>query len=354
MVAEVSPWLSTTLILIPTDHSLGTNIRRIVLDAGGPEDPHGRTRLVQFPRPESASTTIAFEGNKAVVEKIIASIQAFVEERENQVVEMVMVAPEKHGLLIGRGGETRRALESQFHIDVDIPRATEQGSARSQIKLTGQAEDLAKARAYIQELIEDQQGDTVQVPRRLHHYVSDNGRFFRQLNNDYRVKVDHAGQQPPNKRTGTPRPLTNGAALPLITDDPDTLDRHTWDIVDAGEDDVEEGEIPWILHGSPDNVNKARAALQKALERAQKRTQEKAAIGYLVLPDPSTYRFVIGSKGAQIEAVRRQTGCRIDVPKDQTKGKAITISGSRDGVEQAKDIILDVVENGGNGNRRAS
>ena len=41
----------------------GTNIRKIVLDAGGLEDTQSRTRLVQFPRPESDSSTITLEGN---------------------------------------------------------------------------------------------------------------------------------------------------------------------------------------------------------------------------------------------------------------------------------------------------
>ena len=341
-----------TVIVDPRlNRSSGNNIRKIVLEAGGPEDTQARARLVRFPRPESDSTKIAFEGNQAVVEAIVASIQAFVAERENQVVEMVEVAPEKHRLLIGRGGETRRALESRFQITVDIPRVTQQGPARSQVKLTGQAEDVAKAKAHIQDLTKDQQGETIQVPRRLHNRVSDGGRFFRRLNNDYQIKVDHGGQQPPAK---TPKPSTNGAALPLITDEPDSLGNHTWEIVVASEGDIEEGDIPWILNGSPENIDKARAALHKALERAQTQAEEKAATGYLVLPDPSAYRFVIGAKGAQIDAIRRQTGCKIDVPKDQTKGKAIEISGSRDGVEHARDIILDVVENGGSGNRRDS
>lgn len=310
---------------------------------------------MQFPRPESDSITIAFEGNQAVVEKIIASIQAFVDERENQVTEAVEVAPEKHRLLIGRGGETRRALESQFQVSIDVPRVTQQGPARSQVKLTGRVNYVAKAKTHIQEMVKDQEGETMQVPRCLHHDISDNGRFFRRLNNDFKVKVDHAGQQPPTKRPGTPKPRTNGAALPLITDDnPDPADNHTWEIVEEEEGDVKEGDIPWILRGSPENIEKARTALQKAIERAQAQAREKAATGYLVLPDPSVYKFVIGSKGAQIDAIRRQTGCKIDVPKDQTKGKAIEITGSRDGVEHAKDIILDVIANGGNGNRRES
>ena len=309
---------------------------------------------MQFPRPESDSSTITFEGDQIIVEKIIAAIQKFVDERENQVVELLEVAPEKHRLLIGRGGETKRALESQLKVSIDIPRITQQGPARTQVKVTGQTGDVAKAKAHIRELVKDQEGETVHVPRQLHQSISDNGRFFRRLNNDFKVKVDHAGHQPPTKRTGTPGPRTNGAALPLITDEPNSGDSHTWEIVEEEEGEAEEGDIPWVLRGSAENIEKARAALEKAIQRAQTNSQEKAATGYLVLPDPSAYRFVIGSEGAQIDSIRRQTGCKIDVPKDQTKGKAIEITGTRDGVEHAKDIILDVIENGGSSNRRES
>ena len=131
--------------------------------------------------------------------------------------------------------------------------------------------------------------------------------------------------------------------MPLITDDQDSKDNHHWEVVDGGENE-EKGDIPWILRGSPDGVANARTILEKALEQAKK--QQSQAIGYLVLPDPKTYRFIIGQGGSQINSIRRQTGCKITVPRDQSQGSAIEIVGSKEGVEHAKDIILDVVQNG--------
>lgn len=307
--------------------------------------------MVRFPKQESDETTIRLEGNKSVIDKVVASIEAFVAERDNQTTEQLEVAPEKHRLLIGRGGEIRKTMESQFKVSIDVPRITQQGAARSQVKVTGQAEDVAKARDHILEIVKDQEGETVQVPRRSHHAISDNGRFFRRLNNDYSVKVDHAGQSLPAKPTATTKPRPNGAALPLITDDQDSLDNHVWDVVDQDEENPEDGEIPWILRGSPENVGRARSALQKAIEQAQKETSGSTSTGYLILPDPRTYRYVIGTGGNQINAIRKQTGCKITVPKAQAKGEPIEIVGSRDGVEHAKDIILDVIQNAGNAGR---
>lgn len=316
------------------------------MEAGGSDDRRELARTVRFPRQDSNDSTIRVEGNKKLVDNIVASIEAFVNQRESQINDVVEVAPEKHRLLIGRGGETRRALESQFGVSIDIPKQSQEGPSRSKVKLAGQQSDVEKAKAHILDLVKDQEGETIQVPRRVHHTISDNGQFFRRLRNDHKVTVDHAGQQPPQKPMSKPRARVNGgAALPLITDDQETADNFSWELVDSNEENGEEGDIPWILRGPPENVLKARTIVQKALEQAQ----QQSAVGYLILPDPRTFRYVVGQGGSQINSIRKQTGCKITVPRDQAKGEAIEIVGSKDGVEEAKDIILEAVKNGGNG-----
>ena len=106
-----------------------------------------------------------------------------------------------------------------------------------------------------------------------------------------------------------------------------------------------DGEIPWILRGPPDNLPKAKSALEAAIEQAMKNT----TTGYLVLPDPRTYRYVIGQGGSKVNSIRRATGCKITVPRDQAKDEAIEILGSAEGVEKAKEMVLKAVKEGGNG-----
>jgi len=333
-----------------TDLFAGANIRNIVIEAGGSDDRRDLARTVRFPRQDSDDNTIRVEGHKAVVDKIIAAIEAFAGERDNQITEIVEVAPEKHRMLIGRGGEVRRQLESQFNIGLEIPKMSEQGPSRSQVKVLGQSAAVERAIAHIKELVRDQQGETLQIPRKYHQAISDNGQFFRRLKNDYKVTVDHGGHQPPRKSTAEVRPQVNGGSpLPLITDDRDSLDNHHWEVVDSGTVS-EEGEIPWILRGSSESVAKARAVLERALEQA--RTKQSQSTGYLVLPDPGTYRFIIGQGGSQINSIRRQTGCKITVPRDHSPGSAIEIVGSKEGVGHAKDLVLDAVQHGASGVRR--
>ena len=333
---------SGIFLLIPAQDVLGSNIRRIVVEAGGPESSREVNRTVKFPRVDSQDTTVRVEGNNAVVERILTAIRSFLSQKENQSTEIVEVAPEKHRLLIGRGGEIRRALESEFQVAVEIPKMSQQGPTRSQLRITGQTGDIARAKERILSMVKEQERETVSVPRSLHNYISANGQFFRRLRNDYKVSVDHAGHQPPAK--ASPGLPSGGApSLPLITDDMES-EEHGWHVVDEEPETHDEGDIPWVLRGSPEGINKARVALEKALADA-KRNQGGTRTGYLTLPDPRTHRFIIGPKGSQIHSIRRETGCQIDVPNSQTKGDPIKIQGAREGVERARDIILDLVEN---------
>ncbi|KAK1782218.1 hypothetical protein QBC45DRAFT_7764 [Copromyces sp. CBS 386.78] len=321
----------------------GSTIRDIVVKAGGSDDRREIARAVQFPKQENSDNTIKIEGRTSVVDSIIEQIEAIVAERQNQVTEVIEVPVEKHRSLIGRGGDVKRGLESQFKVSIDVPR---QGSGQTGIKIVGQSADVEKAKAHIQTLTKDQPGETLQVPRALHHSVSNNGQIFRRLKSDHHVTVDHAGHSIPAKPAAPTSIRANGGSLPLITDDEEsTADAHSWTVVD--QTSTEEGDIPWVIRGSPENIEKAKKIIENAIEQAKK----EDAIGYLILPDPSTYRYVIGQGGAKVNQIRKQSGCKITVPRDQAKGEAIEVVGTKEGVEKAKDLILAAVKEGQNASR---
>lgn len=321
-----------------------------MIDAGGPDDRQSLFRTVRFPRQDSNDNTIQVEGDQALVDRIVAAIENFVRQKDNLTSQVIEVAPEKHRLLIGRDGETRRRMETQFGVTIDIPRLAQQGAARSGVKLTGPPANVDRARAHIMTLVKDQGSERVEVPRHLHAAISDNGSFFRRLRRDHQVTVDHAGVQPPSK-PAEPR-FTRGhdpKSLPLITDEHELDKTYTWEVVDASDAEREEGEIPWVLRGPSAGVSKAREALEKAIKQVL--AQEQSSTGYLVLPDVRSHRFIIGQGGSQINSIRQRTDCRIMVPRDQANGEAIEIVGSREKVEEAKNIILEIVQDSG---KRAS
>ncbi|WPH02389.1 vigilin 1 [Acrodontium crateriforme] len=320
--------------------SQGSNLRSMIVQAGGPDEPRLHNRMVRFPKTDAEGNTIRVEGETAVVEKLCAAIQAIANEQQSQKTEIIEVKPEKHRLLIGRGGETRRQLEQQFKVSINVPRQTETGPQRSQVRIAGQPDDVEKAKAHIVELTKELEGETVTVPCRLHHAISDNGQFFRRLRNDHKVTVDHAGRRPPPKPTAPTPTRANGGAVPLITDDPSqSSGTHSWESHSL-HTSSEEGDIPWVLSGpSPEALAAARTKLTKALEEAS----NQDTVGFLILPDPSTYRHVVGPGGSEINRIRKQTGTKIQVPRDQSRAEAIEISGSQAGVDEARDMILETV-----------
>lgn len=326
---------------------VGSTLRDIVVKAGGSEDRRELARTIQFPKEGADNNSIKIEGKSDIVDKIIKAMEQIVLERENQTSETVDIPTDQHRSLIGRGGETKKELESKFKVSIDVPK---QGSGLTGIKIVGQAADVEKAKAHISGLVKEQEGETVQVPKKLHHSIADNGQFFRSLRNNHQVTVDHGGHKIPPKPTAA-TPKSNDAALPLITDDQE--ESHVFNVVNLSNDGPE-GEIPWILRGNPDNLPKARSALEAAIEQALKST----TTGYLILPDPRTYRYVIGQGGSKVNSIREATGCKITVPRDQAKNEAIEIVGNEKGVEKAKDLILKAVKEGaasnGNGGPRGA
>ncbi|GAB0137399.1 putative RNA binding effector protein [Epichloe bromicola] len=314
----------------------GANLKEIVVGAGGSDDRRELARTIQFPKQEADGNTIKVEGRTEVVEKIIKRIQEIVAERDSQVTEVIEVPIENHRSLIGRGGDTKRQMETKFSVSIDVPR---QGDGKTGVKVTGRPENVSQVKEHIASLVKQQQGESIQIPRSAHHAVSNNGQLFRQLRNNHQVTVDHAGQAIPSRPDSSAR--ANTGSLPLITDDAEsTADAHSWKVVQTVS--TEEGDIPWVLRGTPENVQKAKDIIQKALEQANKTD----STGYLILPDPKTYRHVIGPNGSKVNSIRQQSNCRIQVPRDQARDEAIEIVGTKEGVEKAKNLILAAVRDG--------
>lgn len=332
---------------------IGQTLREIVVGAGGPDDKQALARTVRFPNQDSENSEIIVQGNSAVVDKIITAIENIVEQKKNQITGTVEVAPEKHGHLIGREGSIRKELEAKFRVTIDIPRREPgQTNTSPDIKITGIPEDVDKAKDHILEMVKEPESETIEIPARLYHAVADGGQFIRRLQRDFRVSIDHNGQQRPPKPEER-EPDLNGS-LPLITDsEEDASQRFTWEVVESDNQGGAEGDFPWVIKGKLEQIAKAKAEITKAVALAE----QQLFVGYLVLPDSSKFRLIIGPGGSQVEKIRHDTGCRITVPRSQDVGEPIVIRGSKEGVEKAKEIILGLVRNGdsnGRGHRRGN
>ena len=67
--------------------------------------------------------------------------------------------------------------------------------------------------------------------------------------------------------------------------------------------------------------------------------------GYLSIP-PEHHHLVIGKGGQRIGVVRVETGCTVEVPKRGDGNDIIVIRGSKEGVERAREMIVEAVKTG--------
>jgi YbbR domain-containing protein len=97
----------------------GSNIQGIVAKAGGTGTS---AEHVRFPRQGEESDDLSVKGTADVVQQIVAAIQAFVDERENQTTETIDVPVSQHRDLIGPGGSIRKKLEEEHAVSINVPR----------------------------------------------------------------------------------------------------------------------------------------------------------------------------------------------------------------------------------------
>ncbi|KAK6343619.1 hypothetical protein TWF730_011210 [Orbilia blumenaviensis] len=326
----------------------GQILHSIVVKCGGPSDKSAQARMVRFPHHDVNDSNIKVEGTVDVVDKIIKEFEAIIAAEKDKTTIVVDVPADKHRKLIGREGSVRKEIERTFSVTLDIPRQRQDGGeAATGIKISGSAENVEQAKEHILTLTKDQDSTDVSVPKHLHHSLLDGGALTRTFRNRYNVDVGFSGDVPPRPKGQQGRKRA-ADSVPLITDEPsESASNYSWEVVDnaaaagAGE---EGGEVTWALRGATEDIAKAAGELKRLIEEEGGKT----STGYLFLPDPSKYRYVVGPGGSQVNSIRKETGCKITIPKEQSD-EAIVIKGSRDGVEKAKEIIVGLVH-GANGN----
>ena len=260
----------------------------------------------------------------------------FVDEKENQVIEVVDVPVSSHRNLVGPNGANRMKLEKDFGVQINVPR---QGSGQTGVKITGRAENVAKAKDHISGSAAGQKGDTIQVPRATHHALDRDGAFKRELNR-MGIMIDHEGHKEPKKPS--PEPKSNGQ-MPLITDQPTDEIQHTWEILPFTVD--EEGEIPWTIY-SQKKDEQSLATAKRKIEEALAKASQGQVMGYMTLEDTGLHGRIVGRGGQTINGIRKESGCEVQVPKGKAGGEPITVVGPPEGVDQAYELIMKAIMEG--------
>lgn len=205
----------------------------------------------------------------------------------------------------------------------------------------------------------------IPVPLKYHHAIQQQGNLFRGLRS-HGVQVDFSVR--PQKAPVPSRPAnghTNGSAR---IDDPEEDASSTeaqWQVT-ANYQDAEEGDSQWTLKARDQAaLDQAQKAIQDAIEQAGRSSH----VGFLTLPDRSSFPRIVGSKGSTVSRLRAETGADITVGREDStiviQGTFLPcdflldrahsdehLTGSESSIVAAKDAILSLISEKSRGGAR--
>ena len=116
----------------------------------------------------------------------------------------------------------------------------------------------------------------------------------------------------PQKSAIPTRPSAEAAARIDDVEDAQPSAEVQWQIA-LNYEDAEEGESEWTMKARDQNgLDRAKKAIQEGIERAQAMTH----VGFLTLPDRSSFPRIVGTKGSNIARLHEETGADITVSRD--------------------------------------
>ncbi|TFY70609.1 hypothetical protein EVG20_g2391 [Dentipellis fragilis] len=332
----------------------GQGLKDLIARCGGPADSRSQAGLVRFPRQgEEPNDEVRLRGEPKVVNKLKAELEKVVAELRDRVVLAVEIPAPQHRALIGRGGRNLAEFQTKHGVQVQYPGShsyNQAGKPANAEELADVApENLVKvagAKAAVEKAIEDLKSqikapapeavsEKISVPYKYYGTVTHQGNIFRSLRS-HNVSVEQSGE--PQKSTSPVRPPAQSsaaAASARIDDTEDSLGgaEVQWQVV-PNYQDAEEGASEWTLKARDQaGLDRAKKIVQDAIARAEGMTQ----IGFLTLPDRSSFPRIVGSKGSNIARLHNETGADITVSRENS---TIVLMGSASALEAAKDAIL--------------
>lgn len=311
----------------------GSVMRGMISKAGG--DGLSRkqySRLITVPEEGLGLGEVVFEGDKAIVDKLVAQVEQLVAQREALVDDTCHVAKDKHRLIIGPGGSTRAALQEEFGVRINIP---SQESSSSDISLHGLPEQIVQLKAKLAELTRDEWNDEVHIPAAVFSVVTSRGTLFKTLRDDLGVEVRHGNRLKDAQKL-------NKRALPAapegtVTDD--AFNFVTRPLVWSS--DADGKTIPCRLVGSEEATAKAAQILKEQLAMAEAATVE----GWAYVQDKRALPRIVGTFGSKILQMRKDTGAFIMVPRtSEEASNVIYLVGTPESLASAEAQLKAAVK----------
>ncbi|KAI8321049.1 hypothetical protein GQ54DRAFT_262496 [Martensiomyces pterosporus] len=304
----------------------GGRVRELVTQAGGdPEIMSGpRSCRVQFPRASESTDEVKLKGDREVVEKVRAHIEELVAERERMTTIAISIPVSQHAFIIGRGGAQLKQLQDEHSVEIHFHSKNSRASAAedpSAVRITGLPENCEACKSALLALVRDE--EKVAVPLALHQRLGGrSGSLWRRVRSEFDVQVDAARvDKAPARRIDEANE----------DESRDVVYRDTTA-------DLAGLTAEWILRGEKSKLAQALDIINKEVASPSLGVEARLRI------EPRFHRHIIGKQGSNISKIRDATGCEVTVPKRGSESSWVTISGDRDGVERAIELIREAVE----------
>lgn len=340
----------------------GQGLKELVSRCGGPTDSRLLAGLIRFPRQGEPSDEVRLRGEAKLVAKLQAELEKAVTTLRDRVVLGVEIPATNHRTLIGRNGQHLNDLQNRTATQVQFPGSRSYSQA-------GEAENLAElgeidpanlvkvsgTRSACEKAIADLKAaaktatpepvtDTINVPLKYHHAISQQGHFFRTLRS-FGVHVEQSVQPQAQSVPVRPTPSSDNTTARIDAEEEESTPEVEWEVTENYKD-AEEGDSVWTL----------KARDQAGLERARKLTEEAiehakgmSHIGFLTMLDRSSFPRIVGSKGSNVTRLRNETGADITVSRDNN---TIVILGSEPDINAAKSAIIRLASSSGRSQKR--
>lgn len=145
---------------------------------------------------------------------------------------------------------------------------------------------------------------------KYHHAISQQGQFFRTLRS-FGVQIDQSAHPQksaiPTRPEATPAPT---ARIDEVEEDVETGVQ--WEVI-PNYQDAEEGNSTWTLKAHDQaGLEQALKSIADAIAQAERMTH----VGFLTLPNRSSFPKIVGTKGSNVSRLRVDTGADITVSRD--------------------------------------
>ncbi|CUM62580.1 uncharacterized protein PRCAT00000132001 [Priceomyces carsonii] len=311
----------------------GSVMKEIISKAGGDGYSGIRyNRLLTVPNEGTGSNQVSSQGNKDVVDKIIAQVRDIVANKEAELIVNYELPKEKHRLIIGPSGSIRHSLQDEFNVFIDVPRPNDLSTT---IKLKGRKEKIDSLIEKLNILTKDNWTASVDVPEAYHSFVSERGAVFKKLKSKFNIEIQHG-----NMTRRAAKLSSSSVPSPPEAAHPHEEENFKFSTIPLEQETDTSKVIPWRVKGESVDSDNALRVIKERLENAKKAD----TIGWIYVKKPSDLSKIVGTQGSTLDRIRNETGCSIFVPRPNDKNpNFIHLIGSQDSVSSAKGAIEKLI-----------